>query len=47
MQRALANWRTSLLQVGARYALAMTDQPYGLPLRALVRAAGRGGMPIA
>jgi uncharacterized protein (DUF58 family) len=47
VQRALTSWRTSLLQVGARYALAMTDQPYGQPLRALVRASGRGGMPIA
>jgi uncharacterized protein (DUF58 family) len=47
VRQALATWRESLLQVGARYALAMTDEPFGHPLRALVRATGRGGMPIA
>ncbi len=47
VRHALATWRESLLQVGARYALAMTDEPFGRPLRALVRATGRGGMPIA
>lgn len=47
VRQALDAWRTGLLQVGARYALAMTDQPFGQPLRALVRASGRGGMPIA
>ncbi len=47
VERALASWRSSVLQVGARYALAMTDQPYGMAMRALVRASGRGGMPIA
>jgi hypothetical protein len=47
VRQALEEWRTGLLQVGARYALAMTDQPFGQALRALVRATGRGGMPIA
>ncbi len=47
VRHALDAWRTGLVQVGARYALAMTDQPFGQPLRALVRATGRGGMPIA
>jgi uncharacterized protein (DUF58 family) len=44
---ALLAWRTDLLRLGARYALATTDTPFGTPLRALVRAAGRGPMPIA
>ncbi len=47
VRQALDEWRTGLLQVGARYALAMTDEPFGQALRALVRATGRGGMPIA
>jgi uncharacterized protein (DUF58 family) len=47
VQHALATWRDGVLQLGARYALAMTDDPFGLPLRALVRASGRGPMPIA
>jgi uncharacterized protein (DUF58 family) len=47
VQRALAEWRDGILQLGARYALAWTDDPFGNPLRALVRATGRGPMPIA
>jgi uncharacterized protein (DUF58 family) len=47
VRAALVAWRDGLLQLGARYALAMTDEPFGQPLRALVRAAGRGPMPIA
>ncbi len=44
---ALSTWRAGILRAGCRYALAYTDQPFGLPLRALVRAGGRGAMPIA
>ena len=43
----LAEWRSDLLRLGARYTLALTDAPFGEPLRALVRASGRGPMPIA
>lgn len=47
VEHALARWRADLLRHGARYALALTDTPFGEPLRALVRASGRGAMPIA
>jgi uncharacterized protein (DUF58 family) len=47
VEHALAQWRTELLRHGARYTLALTDTPFGDPLRAVVRASGRGPMPIA
>jgi len=44
VREALEEWRTALGRVGARYALAMTDEPFGRPLRNLVGVNGRGAM---
>lgn len=41
---ALDEWRGALGRAGARYALAMTDEPFGRPLRHLVGVNGRGAM---
>lgn len=47
MHSATEAWRRALLSIGARYAHAVTDEPFGVPLRALVRATSRGPMAIA
>lgn len=44
VREALDEWRGALGRAGARYALAMTDEPFGRPLRLLVGANGRGAM---
>ncbi|MDQ8162300.1 MAG: DUF58 domain-containing protein [Gemmatimonadota bacterium] len=44
VQEALAEWRAALGRAGARYAVAMTDEPFGRPLRHLVGVNGRGAM---
>ena len=44
VQEALAEWRAALGRAGARYAVAMTDEPFGRPLRQLVGVNGRGAM---
>lgn len=44
VQEALAEWRAVLGRAGARYAVAMTDEPFGRPLRQLMGANGRGAM---
>ncbi len=44
VQEALAEWRAALGRAGARYAVAMTDEPFGRPLRHLVGSNGRGAM---
>ena len=44
VQEALAEWRGVLGRAGARYAVAMTDEPFGRPLRQLMGANGRGAM---
>ena len=44
VQEALAEWRAALGRAGARYAVAMTDEPFGRPLRQLVGSNGRGAM---
>jgi len=44
VQEALAEWRSALGRAGARYALAVTDEPFGRPLRYLVGVNGRGAM---
>jgi len=44
VQEALAEWRAALGRAGARYAVAMTDEPFGRPLRQLLGANGRGAM---
>jgi hypothetical protein len=44
VQEALAEWRAALGRAGARYAMAMTDEPFGRPLRQLVGVNGRGAM---
>ena len=36
VQEALAEWRAVLGRAGARYALSVTDEPYGRALRHLV-----------
>ncbi len=44
VREALDEWRAVLGRAGARYALAMTDEPFGRPLRNLVGVNGRGAM---
>ena len=44
VQEALDEWRAALGRAGARYALAMTTEPFGRPLRLLVGSNGRGAM---
>lgn len=44
VQEALDEWRTALGRAGARYALALTTEPFGRPLRLLVGSNGRGAM---
>ena len=44
VREALDEWRAALGRAGARYALAMTDEPFGRPLRNLVGVNGRGAM---
>ncbi len=44
VQEALAEWRTALGRAGARYALALTTEPFGRPLRLLVGSNGRGAL---
>jgi hypothetical protein len=44
VQEALTEWRAALGRAGARYAMAMTDEPFGRPLRQLVGVNGRGAM---
>lgn len=44
VREALEEWRAALGRAGARYALAMTDEPFGRPLRNLVGVNGRGAM---
>lgn len=44
VRSALDEWRTALGRAGARYALSVTDEPYGRALRHLVGVNGRGGM---
>jgi uncharacterized protein (DUF58 family) len=44
VQEALAEWRAALGRAGARYAVALTDEPFGRPLRHLFGANGRGAM---
>ncbi len=42
VQEAVAEWRAAMGRAGARYALAMTDEAFGRPLRMLVGVNGRG-----
>lgn len=44
VREALEEWRSALGRAGARYALAMTDEPFGKALRHLVGVNGRGAM---
>ncbi len=44
VREALAEWRAVLGRAGARYALSVTDEPYGRALRHLVGVNGRGAM---
>lgn len=42
VQEALAEWRAQLGRAGARHVVAMTDEPFGTPLRRLLRASRPG-----
>jgi len=44
VQEALAEWRALLGRAGARHVVAMTDEPFGLPLRRLLRVARPGAV---
>ncbi len=44
VQEALDEWRALLGRAGARHVLAMTDEPFGQPLRRLLRAARPGAV---
>jgi len=44
VREALGEWRAALGRAGARYALSVTDEPYGRALRHLVGVNGRGAM---
>jgi uncharacterized protein (DUF58 family) len=41
VERAIAEWRTRLAAAGAGYATVMTDEPFGIPLRAAFAARQR------
>ncbi len=41
---AIDEWRTLLGSAGARFAVAITDEPFGKPLRLLAGTHGRGAM---
>ena len=41
---ALAEWRAFLGSAGARFAIALTDEPFGRPLRLLTGTNGRGAV---
>lgn len=44
VREALEEWRAIIMRSGARYALALTDEPFGRPLRLLTGVNGRGAM---
>lgn len=44
VREALDEWRSVLSRTGARYATALTDEPFGKPLRSLVGVNGRGAL---
>lgn len=44
VKEALDEWRSAVSRAGARYALAMTDEPFGRPMRMLVGSNGRGAV---
>lgn len=44
VREALAEWRSVLGRAGARYALAMTDDAFGRPMRHLLGSNGRGAL---
>lgn len=41
VERAIAEWRSALAATGAAYATVMTDEPFGIPLRAAFAARQR------
>jgi hypothetical protein len=42
VDEALTEWRAAMGRAGARYAVALTDEPFGRPLRLLSGVNGRG-----
>ena len=44
VQEALTEWRAFLGRAGARFAVAVTDEPFGRPLRHLTGTNGRGAV---
>jgi len=44
VREALAEWRAAIGRAGARYALSVTDEPFGHSLRHLIGVNGRGAM---
>lgn len=42
VDEAMTEWRAAMGRAGARYAVALTDEPFGRPLRLLAGVNGRG-----